>query len=80
MAQVLDPRHVQVLHDAYMYRQLQAQKPDTLKKVAAAPNTLKKAAQQPKQSQKDVLRKVIKTSTDKQAKHDAIQRLIASRI
>jgi hypothetical protein len=80
MAQVLDPRHVQVLHDAYMYRQLQAQKPDALKKVASAQNTLKKVAQQPKQSQKDVLRKVIKTSTDKQAKHDAIQRLIASRI
>jgi hypothetical protein len=80
MKQVVDPRHVEVLHKAWLYDQLQAAKPETLKKVANAPKTLPKSAPQPKQSTQDVLKKVIKTSKDKYAKNAAIERLIASRI
>jgi hypothetical protein len=80
MKQVVDPRHVEVLHKAWLYDQLQAAKPETLKKVANAPKTLPKSAPQPKQSTQDVLKKVIKTSKDKQSKHAAIQKLLESRM
>jgi hypothetical protein len=80
MAQVVDPRHVEVLHKAWLYDQLQAGKPGTLKKVANAPKTLPKSAPQPKQSTQDVLKKVIKTSKDKYSKNAAIEKLIASRL
>jgi hypothetical protein len=80
MAQVIDPRHVEVLHKAWLYDQLQAGKPETLKKVANAPKTLPKSAPQPKQSTQDVLKKVIKTSKDKYSKQSAIQKLIESRL
>jgi hypothetical protein len=76
MSTVIDPRHVEVLHKAFLYDQLQSGKPETLKKVANAPKTLQKGAQQPKQSQTDVLKKIIRTSKDKHSKHAAIQKLI----
>lgn len=80
MSQVVDPRHVEVLHKAWLYDQLQAAKPETLKKVANAPKTLNKSAPQPKQNTQDVLKKVIKTSRDKQTKNAAIQKYLESRI
>lgn len=46
--QVIDPRYVHVLHDAMKWRELQANKPQALKKVADAPRVVKPAAQQPK--------------------------------
>jgi hypothetical protein len=80
MSSVVDPRHVVALHKAWLYDQLQSGKPETMKKVAQAPKTLQKASQAPKQSQQDVLKKIIRSSKDKQSKHEAIQKLIASRI
>ncbi|OMG85398.1 hypothetical protein [Achromobacter xylosoxidans] len=55
MSTITDPRHIRVLHDAMKYRELQAKKPEAMKKVAAAPkpapqtrsvppNTVQKAA------------------------------------
>lgn len=38
---IVDPRMVKVLHDAYQWRQLQAQKPEVQKRVAAAPKSAK---------------------------------------
>lgn len=37
MSTITDPRHIRVLHDAMKYRELQAKKPEALKKVQAAP-------------------------------------------
>lgn len=79
MLSIIDPRHVEVLNKAFLYDQLQAGKPETLKKVALAPKTLTKSAPKPKQNTQDVLKKVIKTSKDKYAKQDAIQKLIAAK-
>jgi hypothetical protein len=45
---IIDPRQVQVLHDAMQWRALQAQKPGVMKKVADAPKAIRPAAQQPK--------------------------------
>ena len=80
LANLIDPRLVETLHKAYLYDQLQAGKPETLKKVSAATKTIKPGAQQPKQNTQDVLKKVIKTSTDKHSKNAAIQKLLESRL
>ena len=77
---IVDPRHVEILHKAMLYDQLQAGKPEIVKKVGATPKTLQKASQVQKQSQSEVLKKIVRTTTNKQTKHDAIQKLIASRI
>ena len=39
--QVIDPRLVEVFHDAYQYRQLQKAKPEISKKVVAVPKVIK---------------------------------------
>lgn len=39
--QVYDPRMVKVLHDAYQWRQLQAKKPEVMKRVTQAPKSAK---------------------------------------
>lgn len=77
---IYDPRHVEVLHKAFLYDQLQAGKPGVLNKVSQAPKTLQKGAQVQKQSRNEVLKKIVRTSTNKQTKHDAIQQIIASRM
>ena len=77
---VLDPRHVRVLNDAMKYRELMASKPEVTKKVSTAPKIVKSGAQQPKQSNADVLRKIAKTSTDKSARNNAIQRLLEGKL
>ncbi len=76
LASVSDPRSVLVLHKAMMYDRLMSSQPAVNKKVANAPKSIKPGAQQPKQSDKDVLRKVIKSSRDRQSKHQAISRYI----
>jgi len=48
LSNVTDPRLVQVLHDAMKWRELQAQKPQAMKKVAEAPKAVKPQAQTPK--------------------------------
>ena len=48
LSNVTDPRLVQVLHDAMRWRELQAQKPQAMKKVAEAPKAVKPQAQTPK--------------------------------
>jgi hypothetical protein len=48
LEQVIDPRYVHVLHDAMKWRELQANRPQALKKVADAPRVVRPQAQQPK--------------------------------
>lgn len=48
LSNVTDARLVHVLHDAMKWRELQAQKPVAMKKVAAAPSVVKPQAKAPK--------------------------------
>lgn len=45
---VVDPRYVHILHDAMKWRELQAQKPVAMKKVAEAPKAIKPQSATPK--------------------------------
>lgn len=73
LSNITDPRAVRVLADAMRWRQMQAKQPEVSKRVGSAPKPMTvKAA--PKTSERDVLRKVINTSKDKQSKHAAIQK------
>jgi hypothetical protein len=44
LGNIIDHRHMKILHDAARYAQLQAQKPESLKKVRAAPQMAKPGA------------------------------------
>ena len=79
-ANAVDARAWKLAYKAYQYDQLVASKPTTLNKVAIAPKIVKQGAQQPNQSNEQVLRKIIKTSTNKNAKNDAIQRLLEAKL
>lgn len=77
---IIDPRHVEVLHKAMQFDKLMASKPGIKNKVAVAGKVIKAGAAQPKQSGKDVLRKVIKSSTSRESKHAAIQQYLAKHL
>ena len=80
MGSVLDARYVQVLHDAYQYRQLQQSKPEINKKVSVAPKIVKSQAPAQKKSGTEVLKNIIKTSKDQNTKNSAIQKLLEARL
>lgn len=48
IASVIDPRYVHILHDAMQWRELQAKKPQAMKKVVEAPKAVKPQASAPK--------------------------------
>lgn len=73
---VTDPRAVVLLHKAMQFDQLMKAQPAVNKKVANAPKAIKPGAQQQPKSDKEVLRKVIKTSRDRSSKHQAIAKYI----
>jgi hypothetical protein len=76
LAGITDPRLVIGLHKIAMYDKIMNSKPEVNRKVAQASPSMKIKAQAPKQSQSDVLKKVIRTSKDRQSKHNAIQKLM----
>lgn len=57
MSTITDPRHIRVLHDAMKYRELQAKKPEALKKVQAAP----KPAPQTRSVSPNTVQKAVKS-------------------
>jgi hypothetical protein len=62
---VIDPRSIKILHDAYQYRKMKEGKPVVEKKVSLAPKVLK--PQQPRNAKQDdatALRKQLKSSGD----------------
>lgn len=65
LAQVYDPRMVQVLHDAYKWRQLESAKPQITKRVNAAPKAAKPSGKvdDPGQTRRDMM-KQLKSSKD----------------
>lgn len=76
---VLDPRQVEVLHDAMQWRQLQKQKPITEKKVVSLPKVLKPGAKPNAQVNKvnDLLARVKRTQgKDHAALEDLIKQSI----
>lgn len=79
LSTLIDPRVVETLYKAYQYDQLQASKPETLKKVSNAPKVIKAGAQKPKQTQAQVLKKIISTTKDKSSKHQAIQKYLETK-
>jgi hypothetical protein len=79
-ATAVDARAWKLAHKAYQYDQLVKSKPTALNKVSIAPKIIKQGAQQPSQSNEQVLRKIIKTSTDRNAKNTAIQRLLEAKL
>jgi predicted nucleotide-binding protein (sugar kinase/HSP70/actin superfamily) len=76
LSNLSDPRAVIILHKAAQFDQLMKSKPEVNKKVANAPKTLQVKAQAPKQNQAEVLKKIVRTSKDRQSKHNAIQKLM----
>lgn len=61
LANVIDGRMLHVLYEAAQWRQLQAQKPKALQKVAEAPKVIKPAAPQPKKPNQSALERLKKT-------------------
>lgn len=61
LANVIDGRMLHVLYEAAQWRQLQAQKPKALQKVADAPKVIKPAAPQPKKPNQSALERLKKT-------------------
>ena len=67
VASIVDPRVVEVLHDAHQWKQLQASKPQITKKAAEAPRSLKPQAQattNAKQQQANFRRALANTKGD----------------
>ena len=72
---VLDPRQVEVLHDAMQWRQLQKQKPITEKKVVSLPKVLKPGAKPNAQVNKvSELKALVKRTQGRD--HTALEELI----
>ena len=61
LANVIDGRMLHVLYEAAQWRQLQAQKPKALQKVAEAPKVIKPAAPQPKKPNQSALERLKKS-------------------
>lgn len=77
--EAIDARAWKLAHKAYQYDKLMATKPQALNKVSVAPKVVKAGAPQPKQNSTEVLKKIVKTSTDKTTKNNAIQRLLEAK-
>lgn len=69
LAQVIDGRMLHVLYEAAQWRQLQAQKPKALQKVAEAPKVIRPAAPQPKKPNQSALDRLKKTGRASELVH-----------
>lgn len=78
LAQIVDPRVVKVLFDAYKYRQIQSQKPVVTKKVSEAPKLAKPGGQpvQAESTQRAKLQKMLKTSGSRSTREAAAMALL----
>jgi hypothetical protein len=79
LSSIIDPRHVKVLHDAAMYRKLQAQKGSVTKKVIDKPAVVKPGTKDKKSSSdsEDIkLRQDFKKSRDPNLAAKLIERML----
>lgn len=58
LAGLYDPRYVRILHDAMQWRNLQAKKPQAMKKLASAPRVIKSQGGAPKSGQQAALQRL----------------------
>jgi len=79
LSAIIDPRHVKVLHDAAMYRKLQAQKGSVTQKVIGKPAVVKPGAKDKKSSsdsEDTKLRQDFKKSRDPNLAAKLIERML----
>jgi hypothetical protein len=78
---IVDPRAVEVLHDAHQWRQLQASKPQVTKKAAEAPRSLKPQAQATTNAKQDRanFRRALTNTKDDSGKAKLIEQALARR-
>ena len=78
LSQIVDPRVVKVLFDAYKYRQLQSQKVSVNKKVSEAPKLAKPGGKpvQVESSKRNQLTKMLKSSSSRSTRESAAMALL----
>jgi hypothetical protein len=82
LSNVYDHRYVQVLHDAYQWRQLQSSKPEVTKRVESAKGIAKASSRNinPEVQEKANLKRALKLTKDPNQRRDIAERLFLMKI